>query len=77
LGLALVTGYPAILGDIFSEWMDDSPLKALTPLISSLGVAVLWQSTNTLYTLPSRMVMAVAGFMLVLLPPILLWLRGS
>jgi hypothetical protein len=77
LGLALVAGYLAILGDTFSEWMDDSPLKAMTPVISSLGVAILWQSASGLYTLSSRMVMAVAGFILVLLPPLLLWLRGS
>ncbi len=77
LGLALVTGYLAILGDTFREWMNDSPLKAMTPVISSLGVAVLCQSASGLYSLPSRTVMAVTGFILVLLPPLLLWLRGS
>jgi uncharacterized membrane protein len=75
LGLSLVTGYIAILGDIFGEWMSESPFKAFAPIISCSGVAILLQSGSQLYTLSSRMAMAITGFVLLILPIILL-LKG-
>jgi 4-hydroxybenzoate polyprenyltransferase len=74
LGLSLITGYVAILGDIFERWIDKSPSKAIKPVISSLGAAVLWQSTRTIYTLPNRVIMACLGFVFLILP-FIFWLE--
>lgn len=76
LGLALVTNYFATLGETFEEWMSDSPLRAFTPILCAVGVAIVWQSTHQIYALTSRMVMAALGFILILLPLLLLWWRG-
>jgi uncharacterized membrane protein len=75
LGLSLVTGYIAILGDTFGEWMSESPFKVFAPIISCSGFAILLQSGSQLYTLSSRMTMAITGFVLLILPIILL-LKG-
>lgn len=65
LGVSLVLGYPALLGEKFEEWMWESPPRVFAPFLIAFGFAVVLASSENAYSLSTKMIMSSTGFCMI------------